>query len=69
MEDSIDDDQLMPIQVFMIIWCVALAIVIFGAFICLIRCYRDLRGSLESQKVWPKSNPLFNKVAIDALPA
>ena len=63
-----DTTQLFPIQVFMIIFCVGILIVLIGGVICLIRFERDLRYSIKSQKIWPKSNPIFTNINKESLP-
>ncbi len=61
--------QLFPIQIFTIIFCVAVVIVLFGGCVCLVRFERDLRHNIESQKVFPKSHSLFTNINQESLPA
>ena len=60
--------ELMPIQVFTIIFAVVLGIITCYSAWCACRFYRDVRYSTESQRVWPVGHRFFDGVAPDSLP-
>ena len=66
---AVEIQELMPIQIFTIIFAAILGCMMCYSTWWIWRFYRDVRYSTESKRVWPVSHRLFDRIAPDSLPS